>query len=171
MELGTVRAKMRVINTSNRYNGAHKVELMPVYQDSPGDGEENKSFWEATPSGKIELDYEGVDLPWPAGALIFVDFIPIEGKLDEEDLQVTGSWYVIALKFTRSDGGSINLCFSRPSKKEEGGSYWANIPAKDGMIRGSIEMDIDNRPALDAFGQPGSLWHVKFSLAPDSEVR
>jgi hypothetical protein len=57
----TVRAKFNVTEVSKFSHGGGKVTLAPVY----GTSEENKKFWKATPSGKIEMwidNKEALDL-------------------------------------------------------------------------------------------------------------
>ena len=46
-----VRAKFRVDEVSHHYSGHVRVVLTPVTSGS----EENKSFWQYTPSGKLEM--------------------------------------------------------------------------------------------------------------------
>jgi hypothetical protein len=50
----TIRAKMTAI-TKTIYNEARQgnITLQPVYSNDPTS--ENKKFWDATPSGKLEL--------------------------------------------------------------------------------------------------------------------
>ena len=52
------------------------VKLAPVYSDKPD--AENKAFWDATPSGKIELGTinPGAWEPFALGAEFYVDFSP-----------------------------------------------------------------------------------------------
>lgn len=55
--MSEVRAKFKVVEITKYSNsGVGKVVLMPVI----GDSEENKKFWEMTPSGRVEL---GIDNP------------------------------------------------------------------------------------------------------------
>lgn len=48
-----VRAKFYVTSITYYNGGSSKVELWPVY--SQEEGHENKRFWDATPSGKLEM--------------------------------------------------------------------------------------------------------------------
>lgn len=52
------------------------MEFMAVYGNSP----ENKQFWEATPSGKIELQVvsESAIKAFDVGSEYYVDFIKVE---------------------------------------------------------------------------------------------
>lgn len=75
----TVRAKFKVqsITTSARWNGPGlmgTVKLQPVTSGS----DENKKFYETTPSGEIALGTinEEALAQFPIGAEIYVDFTP-----------------------------------------------------------------------------------------------
>ncbi len=75
----TVRAKFKVqsITTSARWNGPGTmgtVKLTPVTSGS----DENKKFYEATPSGEITLGTinEEALAQFPIGAEVYVDFTP-----------------------------------------------------------------------------------------------
>jgi len=54
----------------------HTIILSPVYSDDPNS--ENRAFWDATPSGKIELSvvHEGVGKQFELGREYYVDFLP-----------------------------------------------------------------------------------------------
>jgi hypothetical protein len=75
----TVRAKMVVTEIKkHRYGGksAHSITLEPV----TGNGsDENKRFWEATPTGKVEMCCinEEAAKQFELGQECYVDFIPI----------------------------------------------------------------------------------------------
>lgn len=80
-----VRAKFYVAGVFRTAEGPTKVNLLPVVSGS----DENRSFWEATPSGSIEL-YISAGRPaadvFHAGEEYYVDFIPAEeGQVEQED--------------------------------------------------------------------------------------
>ncbi len=56
-----VRAKFYCVSikATGYKNGDRDIELAPVYSDNPN--HENKAFWSATPSGKLELYINGDD--------------------------------------------------------------------------------------------------------------
>ena len=71
-----IRTKFNVTEITRYGNGGGgKVILLPVI----GNSEENKKFWEAAPSGKIEL---GIDNPKALEAFdlgeYYVDFTKVE---------------------------------------------------------------------------------------------
>ena len=69
--MATTRAKFTVSAITEYTGGAKKIELMPVTSGS----EENKSFWEYTPSGKIELNLSGKSIAsFTIGKSYYVDF-------------------------------------------------------------------------------------------------
>lgn len=52
----TVRAKFRVLSTKQVTSGErllHQVEMSPVYSNV--EGSENKTFWDATPTGSFVM--------------------------------------------------------------------------------------------------------------------
>jgi len=66
----TVRAKFNVASITNYGNGGGtRVVLMPVISGS----EENKSFWNYTPSGQIEMHINNPDAKFELGEY-YVDF-------------------------------------------------------------------------------------------------
>jgi len=70
----TIRAKFNVAEIAKYGNsGGTKVTLMPVTTGS----EENKAFWEFTPSGKIELHISNPDAVFEFGEY-YVDFTKAE---------------------------------------------------------------------------------------------
>lgn len=70
----TVRAKFNVSEITQYGNGGgRKVVLMPVI----GNSEENKEFWQHTPSGQIELHITNPDAEFKLGEY-YIDFTPVE---------------------------------------------------------------------------------------------
>ena len=53
----------------------HSVVLTPVYSDKPDS--ENKRFWDATPSGKLEFSTIK-DMPFEVGREYYLDISPAE---------------------------------------------------------------------------------------------
>jgi hypothetical protein len=87
-----VRAKMRLETVTQRLgsgpqydaDGKHvgyaprmlyDVKFMAVYSEKKDD--ENKQFWDATPSGHLELSTVK-QLPWSIGHEYYIDMIPVE---------------------------------------------------------------------------------------------
>jgi len=72
----SVRAKFKV-NAITDYgrDGGKKVEMRPVYSADPE--HENKAFWEATPSGSIEMHIKtSAAEAFEVGSEYYVDFTP-----------------------------------------------------------------------------------------------
>lgn len=66
----TIRAKFNVAEIAKYGNaGGTKVTLFPVM----GQSEENKAFWQATPSGKIEMHISNPDAEFEFGEY-YIDF-------------------------------------------------------------------------------------------------
>ena len=70
-----IRAKFCVMSITKFKGGSGKVELQPVYSQDEND--ENKRFWTATPSGKIEMviNTSAID-SFIVGEEYYVDFSP-----------------------------------------------------------------------------------------------
>lgn len=79
----TTRAKFKVESRkeysyeTGKVSGV-EVELKPVYSDDPES--ENKTFWQATPNGSIQMYIENVEAAkmFQAGKEIYVDFSPAD---------------------------------------------------------------------------------------------
>jgi dihydrodipicolinate reductase len=72
--MSQVRAKFKVNSVQENEDGSKQVSMSPVTSGS----EENKSFWEATPSGSIELYITNPDASFDEGSDYFVDFTKAE---------------------------------------------------------------------------------------------
>ncbi len=76
--MSDVRAKFYVVSVipydRDNENGGAKVELQPVYSTDPS--HENKSFWDATPSGGIWMNISNPTAAkaFKEGAQYYVDF-------------------------------------------------------------------------------------------------
>lgn len=69
----TIRAKFNVSTVAKHFNGGGaSVTMSPVV----GDAGENKTFWDATPSGKIEMHITNPDAikVFENGGEFYVDF-------------------------------------------------------------------------------------------------
>jgi len=65
------RCKMQCMKVvQNAYNG-NDFEFHPVYSDD--ENSENKKFWEATPSGKLEFQCLNPDVKFEAGKEYYID--------------------------------------------------------------------------------------------------
>lgn len=72
-----IRAKFEVLSvTKYAHFGGTKVEMSPVYSNDPE--HPNKAFWEATPSGKIEMQINNPSAAqqFEVGKEYYVDFSP-----------------------------------------------------------------------------------------------
>lgn len=82
----TVRAKFRVSSVEARaWNGSKKpdhwsITMEPVTRDSDDPDSENTSFWEATPSGKLEIQTTNKDAAdrFTPGREYYLDFTPAD---------------------------------------------------------------------------------------------
>lgn len=140
-----VRAKFRVMEVSQMHNGQVTIlRLLPVYgkppkgsalHEEPDACEENRRFWEATPSGEARLTYQGFEqIPFRIGQCVFFDMV--ESPEGEWKLESVTSSSCMTVKFHRS---------------------W-----KDEFFRsGSLEMNIVNQEAWTSFqGKHQTSWSV-----------
>jgi len=79
-----VRAKFRIMEIKQMFNGeCTEVRLLPVIAKAtkesgcyidPDGCEENREFWDATPSGKACIVYRGLDpVPFKIGSCVYID--------------------------------------------------------------------------------------------------
>lgn len=70
-----MRAKFLADSVTNHASGNTVVKLTPVY----GNTEENKSFWEATPNGSLEMCITNpkANQFFVAGTEYYLDFTPV----------------------------------------------------------------------------------------------
>jgi len=149
--MGPVLAKFRCLEITQKWDGTWLVKLSPVMQrgeNSP----ENKSFWEASPSGECELVYHA-EHPIKIGAYYYIKMTPAEG----------GNWSLSALS-KWSTGGEVSLSHY--------GIYdYRNKPK--GLLSGHLKIGIDGTKtkALESFGEPrdDNKWNVEFVFAEPSD--
>lgn len=67
-----VRAKFQVLSNENGL-----VKMYPVYADT----DENRTFWQSTPSGMLEMNLVSPETAarFEAGKAYYLDFTPAEG--------------------------------------------------------------------------------------------
>ncbi|BAZ50122.1 hypothetical protein NIES4103_27360 [Nostoc sp. NIES-4103] len=70
-----MRAKFYVETVADHASGANSVLLQPVLQNS----EENKTFWQATPGGKLEMYITNPNAKsfFEAGKEYYIDITPV----------------------------------------------------------------------------------------------
>ena len=147
MHAHKIRAKFRCMKRSVDWQQHVEIEMKPAYpqcSDEPGGSEENRKFWEATPSGSIRLLFREESIAFVPGDFYYVD-------VEQDD---AGEWVLSTL----TEGGStLGVDLSR---------HWSD---KDPMIDAQFKMHIDNAEAWSAFkGQVNKHWRVAFSPAPAS---
>lgn len=141
-----VRAKFRVLGINRRLTHT-TVELQPVIaknDDWPEGSAENRLFWEASPSGEIELDYKPlIDVPWELGAYIYIDMEPQE-----------------------SEGRSWKLWEVSQGESHFRVSFGLSYLNDTDLRSGKFQLGIDNEKAWGHFlGKHGSKWKITFTPA------
>jgi len=135
----------------NRWDKTHRVEMLPVtHKETYTSGgevnaEENLSFWEATPAGKIDLTF-GIHQPsdFKPGDYYYIDF--------EENPE--GRWKLSRVSRFHN---SMEVVLEAPW----GGDY---------VMYGSIKMTIDNEVTWKHFeDHMGKKWGVAFTWAEKSD--
>jgi len=142
-----VRAKFRCLNIHLHLQGT-TVELKPVIpksDDWPGGAEENRKFWEASPTGEMELKYrKGVDAPFEVGGYYYIDL----ERLDAEEERSWKLWEVAR------QAASLGIKL---------GLSWHHEPE---LVAGDLTLGIENEGAWDAFdGHVDSSWRVTVTEA------
>ena len=150
---GPVRAKFRCLRIAQVWNGGWEIELSPVMQRGDN-SEENKRFWEASPSGECSLFYHR-EHPFEVGAYYYIDMVPKDG----------GDWSLGSV--TKQGGGSGEVALSCYK------TYDYRQPKPVGLLRGEFKVGIDGSKteALACFGEPadGHDWDVQFKFAEPSD--
>lgn len=147
-----VRAKFRVMQVSQMWNGeVTEVRLLPVSAKSqydPDGSEENKKFWEATPSGKASVVYRGLDpIPLKIGSCVYIDM----QQLDVEPGEDERTWLLHSVTHSHSLDIHLHLPWSHEGP----------------ITHADVEMDIANEDAWPPFtGKALTHWAVTFTPAP-----
>lgn len=146
-----VRAKFRCLSITNKWDKTILAELHPVMNRKSENFEENKKFWQASPSGECHLTFHkehGLEL----GAYYYLDMVQ-----DDE-----GDWTLNEVCNRGNGSGEVFFSYYR--------NYdWQNKPV--GMLDGHFKIGIDGHhtDALAAFGEPEKKWKVTFTLAEESD--
>ncbi len=150
---GRIRAKFRCLGIEHRWDGLQLVEMQPVTKSS-GDlnCEENKLFWDASPSGKLSLTYVG-ESPYTPGDFYYIDMQQVAPDADEP------VWGLSSVRRSAHGGGEVNLNYFRERKD------W-NVPAEPGLQGGSLLIGINYSEVVEMYGLPGTNWRVDIKPAP-----
>lgn len=165
-----VRAMFRVL-TSTRGIDYQQITLAPTYATRDGKQcEENRSFWNATPSGQMELTVP-VDAACVAffepGSYVFLDFTDAATEPPDGCVSPITVWYVAQVAISGTAPGQrqpnrtvvVDLA-PKPSGhtddarvNENGLNHWLFGTS---WARGSIHMQIENPGAFPLFDiRPG----------------
>lgn len=98
-----LRAKFRCLSVLEHLCGpgpdtTRQVRMRPAMPHAGEDNEgENRRFWDATPSGELEIGAERLEVPAIVGGYYFLDFL----------LEPGGSWVVQTL--TKYSSGTVEV--------------------------------------------------------------
>ena len=145
-----IRAKFRCMSVTYNAERASDVRFLPVVPKCsayPEGCDENRSFWDATPSGEMKIAIkQGVEVPYTVGDFYFIYM----ERLDEVN-DVVGSWKMWEVS---QHDTNINIQL---------GLRWSN---ERDMTSASLSMGIVNKTIWPAFiGRLGSKWHVRIEHA------
>lgn len=146
-----VRAKFRCLGITEKWDGSFVAELSPVMQKGEN-SEENKRFWQASPSGECSLTYHA-EHDLKVGAYYYIDMVA-----DEE-----GVWNLSEVS-NRGEGSGEVFFYHHLQ-------YDWQKPKPHGLLTGNLKIGIDggHTDALKAFGEAGKKWKVSFSFAELSD--
>ena len=152
-----IRAKFRCMSIAKDYRGCTTVKLSPVI---PKKGlpnfEENRKFWEYSPSGECALtftgDHQHLDAagnPFEEGSFYFIDM---------ERRDTTLPWVLSMV--SRWFGGNAEVTLS------------IHCSVGSGLESGWLKIGLSEKAtdARDQFGEPSDGWSVRFSFAHGPEV-
>jgi len=146
-----VRAKYRILGIRDAWNQQQAVDaapIMPRTADWPSEenSEENAAFWSATPSGKLELTFEG-GCPFRPDQAVYLDLEPVAERPE------SGAWRLEEVRLRETQiGVSLHLY---------GGDR--ALGCRSGTLTMEIDIAAGWRPFRDA--GPGTWWAVTITLA------
>ena len=148
---GPVRAKFRCLSITQKWDGLWIVELGPVMQRGEN-SEENKSFWEASPSGECHLTFHA-EHDLKIGAYYYIDMVPND----------EGEWELHSVMSSSHGSGEVYLSHYK--------NYDYKKPMPVGLLRGNLKIGIDGEKtsALESFGRPGGKFDVTLTFAEASD--
>jgi len=146
----SVRCKFRCLSFTHHAEPSitgTEVRMLPVIPKCasyPDGCEENKSFWDATPSGECKITFaQGAEIPFLLGRSYYIDMDPSSEE---------GSWKLWEVRQHPNDLG-IRL-----------GLGWRHDQE---MMSAELEMSTGNEAAWRHFlDQVGTKWRVTFTEAP-----
>lgn len=138
-----IRAKFRCMSITRKWDDSEIVEFLPVNRGKDKDPE-NQAFWDATPSGKATLTFNGSCGINP-GAYYYVDMAPSE----------EGLWLLQYVTHYH-DCGEVSL-----------GRAWTSV--KYGLVTANLTMTISFMETVKRFGEPNSKWDVTFTHAEPND--
>jgi len=150
-----VRAKFRIMEIKQMWNGeCTEVRLLPVSAKSqydPDGSEENKRFWEATPSGKACVVYRTLDPIPPCGKIGSCVYIDMQELDAEPPAEGKRAWQLHSVTHSHSLDIHLHLPWSHEGD----------------ITHADVEMDINNEGAWPPFtGKALTYWSVEFTPAP-----
>ncbi len=157
---GRIRAKFRCLSITKKWDTSYVIKLGPVMKNGTSEHfEENKKFWDATPTGECKLTYQGAH-PFEIGAYYYIDMdareTPRKGVTPS-----TTEWQLGTVS-RHTSGGELTL-WGRTKYDWQG-------PKPVGVVlEGNLTLGIGSHEVVDLFGKPGGIWDVQFTFAEKSD--
>lgn len=160
-----MRAKFRVMEITHHHEGVKIVRLRPVTPKSPhveGGSEENRLFWEASPSGEADFRLEPAEeFPAEIGRAVYLDFEPTE---DHE----RGKWWCSGATL-HPGNGQLDVTFAR---RQGWGTQIVLRVQKRTTVRKLLDLVVDGFTRLTVLhgSEPERLplyWAVTVTAAPE----
>lgn len=153
--MGRIRAKFRCLRVTEKWNEMWVIDLGPVMQGN-SNSEENKKFWEASPSGECELSFWGKP-EFKAGDYYYIDMDAHESAPAKD-----GSWKMGTISHHVGGSGGVEMWFNRVYD-------WQVNRKPQGLLNGKLTIGIEPEKVLAMFGEPGGIWNVNFLFAEESD--
>lgn len=169
---GQVRAKFRCMEVTDRkWDDQETVKFLAVHGN--GDNEENKQFWEASPSGKMELTIKNPD-SWglfKSGSYYYLDFTLGDKPSEfEGDPIVATKWRVHRVARNWESSTEIGLSplqghWDKETRKTV--PHPLNVVLWPDYPYGDFSVNIDYKaPAKNSFTE-GEEWLFEIRDAPE----
>lgn len=158
-----VRCMFRVLSDARSHDGARIVKLAPTFASRDGrQCEENRSFWEATPSGDAELGLSpltlrGNDPMFNAGSYLYLDLISDEAEvIGRAEGSIRTDWDLTGLEL-RPASFAVQLEVNHDGYRQSKDGILQPAECRNAQLfgtswaRGTIQMQINNTEALPFF--------------------
>ncbi len=137
--MGTVRAKFRVMSTTQQWDGWASAKLQPIIPGASGEpSPENDAFWKYTPGG--DADVRNDDGQFVAGQAVYIDI----------EADKAGGWICKVVSHEDGDTGEVTL---RKRNSSDHVRLWIDNPSAVAQFTAGQRYAVTFSPA--PLGEPG----------------